>query len=188
MRCAAGEARASLRTVASPESHIKFSPKANSRAIERSAHTVAEARGLPDGLKGKRGRPRFYRHVEALRLAGAIREDSILRPGRNYVGVHRVACARNARALRNTRRELRTIWASCDNSPHPPSRAVLLRTQGRCSRTAIPPSRSAARTGSGNREAVTNPVRVPVAFRCPHWGHGLVRICGKNAGGGYVLH
>lgn len=61
---------------------------------ERTAHTVAEARGLPDGLRGKRGRPRFYQHIEALRLAGAIREDSILRPNRNYVGVYRAAsCA-----------------------------------------------------------------------------------------------
>lgn len=40
----------------------------------RTAHSVCEARDdLPESLKGKRGRARFYRALEQLRAAGAVR-------------------------------------------------------------------------------------------------------------------
>jgi len=65
---------------------------------ERSAHAVAEARGLPTALCGKRGRTRFYALVEALRAAGAVRVDSILRPNRHYAEVYRAAAPATERA------------------------------------------------------------------------------------------
>lgn len=64
----------------------------------RTAHAVAEARGLPTALCGKRGRTRFYAHIEALRAAGAVRVDSILRPNRHYAEVYRAAAPATERA------------------------------------------------------------------------------------------
>jgi KaiC/GvpD/RAD55 family RecA-like ATPase len=65
---------------------------------ERTAHAFAEARGLPDALHGKRGKARFYAHVEALRAAGAVRVDAILRPNRHYAEVYRAAAPATERA------------------------------------------------------------------------------------------
>jgi hypothetical protein len=65
---------------------------------ERTAHAFAEARGLPPALCGKRGRARFYAAIEALRAAGAVRVDSILRPNRHYSEVYRAAAPATERA------------------------------------------------------------------------------------------
>jgi len=61
---------------------------------ERSAHAFAEARGLPQPLCGRRGRRRFYAHIEALRAAGAVRIESMRRPNRHLVEVLRASDTR----------------------------------------------------------------------------------------------
>ena len=58
---------------------------------ERSAHAVAEARGLPDALRGRRGKARFYAHLEALRAAGAVRVDAVKTACRHLREVYRPA-------------------------------------------------------------------------------------------------
>jgi hypothetical protein len=59
----------------------------------RTAHNVCEARDdLPSGLRGRRGRTRFYRLLEQLRAAGAVRVESIKRPNRHSA---EVLCARD---------------------------------------------------------------------------------------------
>lgn len=54
----------------------------------RTAHSVAEARDmLPASLKGRTGRRRFYRALEELRAAGAVRVEMSKRSNRHAVEV-----------------------------------------------------------------------------------------------------
>jgi hypothetical protein len=54
----------------------------------RTAHSVCEARGcLPASLKGARGRRRFYRALEELRAAGAVRVEPFRRSNRHATEV-----------------------------------------------------------------------------------------------------
>jgi hypothetical protein len=65
---------------------------------ERSAHAFAEARGLPATLTGKRGRVRFYAHVEALRAARAVFIEAVKRPNRHFAEVIKTAAPVTERA------------------------------------------------------------------------------------------
>lgn len=65
---------------------------------ERSAHAVAEARGLPEPLRGKRGRARFYAAVEALRAAGAVRVRTVKTACRHFREVYLGAAEATERA------------------------------------------------------------------------------------------
>lgn len=56
---------------------------------DRSAHAFAEARVLPDSLRGRRGRGRFYACIEELRAAGTIKIDAVKRPNRHLAEVFR---------------------------------------------------------------------------------------------------
>ncbi|MBK9245177.1 MAG: AAA family ATPase [Burkholderiales bacterium] len=59
---------------------------------QRTAHSVAEARDdCPGSLRGKAGRARFYRHVEALRAAGSVRVEAVRKANRHAVEVLRAA-------------------------------------------------------------------------------------------------
>lgn len=54
----------------------------------RTAHSVCEARDdLPAALRGRRGRTRFYRLLEQLRAAGAVRVEAVKRPNRHAAEV-----------------------------------------------------------------------------------------------------
>lgn len=58
-------------------------------AGSRTSHMVAEARGLPSSLAGRRGKARFYRHVEELRAAGAVRAEPMRKENRHAAEVLR---------------------------------------------------------------------------------------------------
>lgn len=59
---------------------------------QRTAHSVADARDdMPQALRGRRGRSRFYRHVEALRAAGAVRVEAVRKANRHAAEVLRAA-------------------------------------------------------------------------------------------------
>ncbi|MCA3222790.1 MAG: hypothetical protein ING41_10460 [Burkholderiales bacterium] len=44
---------------------------------------------MPQALRGRRGRSRFYRHVEALRAAGAVRVEAVRKANRHAVEFRR---------------------------------------------------------------------------------------------------
>lgn len=65
---------------------------------DRSAHAVSEAHGLPAALRGRRGRSRYYAHVEALRAAGMVRVEAVRTACRHFREVYRPAAEATARA------------------------------------------------------------------------------------------
>ena len=55
----------------------------------RTAHMVAEAQGLPTAMCGRRGKARFYRYIEELRAAGAVRAEPLRKENRHSAEVLR---------------------------------------------------------------------------------------------------